>query len=96
VRALEGQHAEDALALQLIQSIRQEIGQVVPALLLLLQRRLFEDLLREVQSGGDDRLLERLQRLRDDIDEMDPADGSDWKHIAQQIRQLTGRSPMPN
>jgi hypothetical protein len=92
-RSLRREHAGDEQALHLLDDARREIGQVVPVLLLL-QRSLFEDLMREVESGGDDELLERLELLRDDIAGMNPADGSAWKRIARQIKRLSGGTPM--
>jgi len=93
-RALAREYAEDEQALHLLGETRREIGQIVLALMLLPGRNLFEDLIREVEKGGDDDLLKRLHRLRDDIEKMNPADRSAWRHIARQIKQLSGGTPI--
>lgn len=94
-RALARQHAGNDEALQLLSETRRAIAHIVPALMLLPERNLFEDLISEVAKNGDDDLLKRLHMLRDDIEKMNPADGSAWKYIARQIKQLSAGTPIP-
>ena len=93
-QALAREHAQDEHALHLLTETRREIGQIVPALMLLPDRNLIDDLIRDLEGSGDDDLLRRLYVLRDDIDRMNPADGTAWKHIARQLRQLNGQAPL--
>jgi hypothetical protein len=93
-RALAREYADDKQALGLLSETRKEIAQIVPALMLLPERNLFDDLIREVEESGDDDLLKQLRTLRGDIKDIDPANGSDWKRIARKLRQLTGGSPI--
>ena len=65
-------------------SRRVEIAQIVPALMLLPERNLFDDLIREVEEGGDNDPAKQLRTLGD-INDIDPANGSDWKHIARKL-----------
>jgi hypothetical protein len=94
VQELKDAYAEDDQAQHVLNETRREIGQIIPALMLLLEPNLFEELIREVEENGDDDLLKRLHVLRDDIEKMNRADSSAWRHIARRIRQLTSGSPI--
>jgi hypothetical protein len=78
--------------LRLLDVARREVGQVAPALMLLLQQRLLDDLIEKVENSGDDGLFDLLRTLRDEIEDMDPANGSDWNRVASKIRQRAGGS----
>jgi hypothetical protein len=92
--ALKREFAEDKRALDLLSDTRREVSQMVLALMLHPERNLFDDLIREAEKGGDDDLLKRLHTLRDHIERMNPANGSDWRYIAGQIRRLGGGTPI--
>jgi hypothetical protein len=88
--ALGREHPGDTRAGRLLGETRREIGRIVLALMLLPQGKLFDDLIAETERHGDDDLVERLRALRGDIEDIDPASGSDWRRITSKIRQLTG------
>jgi hypothetical protein len=77
--ALKREYADDKRALDLISVTRQEVSQIVLALMLHPERNLFDDLIREAKKGGDEDLLRRLHALRDHIEKMNPANGSIWR-----------------
>ena len=67
--ALKLEHSEDKQALDILEETRQEISQVVLALMLHSERNLFEELRRVVEKGGDaEPLRRRLHALRDHIE----------------------------
>ncbi|NJO33995.1 MAG: hypothetical protein HC869_13495 [Rhodospirillales bacterium] len=94
VQALAREHAQDEQALHLLTETRREIGQIIPALMLLPDTNLFDDLIRNLEGSGEVDLLKRLYVLRDDVVRMNPADETAWKHISRQIRQLSGDTPI--
>ena len=72
--ALKLEHSEDKQALDILEETRQEISQVVLALMLHSERNLFEELRRVVEKGGDaEPLRRRLHALRDHIEGNDLA-----------------------
>jgi hypothetical protein len=92
VRTRKRKWGADKQSLRLLDVARREVGQVAPALMLLLQQRLLDDLIEKVENSGDDGLFDLLRTLRDEIEDMDPANGSDWNRVASKIRQRAGGS----
>jgi predicted nucleic acid-binding Zn-ribbon protein len=93
--ALGREHPGDRRAGQVLGETRREIVGIVLALMLLPQGKLFDDMIAEAERRGDDGLRERLEALRGEIEDIDPASGSDWRRIARRIRELTGGSTLP-
>jgi hypothetical protein len=67
VRKLKEEYMGYDRALRLIDEARQEISQIAPALKLLREPILFDKLIREVETDGQETLASRLRRLRDNI-----------------------------
>jgi hypothetical protein len=93
-QALKGEFAEDEQARHLVAETRREVDRIVLALMLHPERKLFDDLIGEAEEGDDDDLLKRLHMLRDDIERMNPANGTEWRYIAHKIKQLSGGAPI--
>jgi hypothetical protein len=94
-RELAGQHEGDERALRLLRETVKEIAWRAPALMLLPERDLFADLIKALEKSSDNALLNLLGQLKDEIDEMNPADGAAWRNITSQLRQLNGGAPIP-
>jgi hypothetical protein len=87
----------DARALTVLRDLAAEIDHRVPALMLLPQAGLIEKLISALEEGhADDRLsddehllLSRLQKLKSDLERMNPKDTSHWRSIARELERLT-------
>jgi hypothetical protein len=91
----------DRNALALLNQVAEEIEKRIPALMLLPESDLFQRLISPLeQASGEGRLtddehllLSRLQRLRGDLERMNPRDTSAWRNIARQLEQLMEPGP---
>jgi hypothetical protein len=68
-RKLRQEHGADDRARDLLDKTRREVGEIAPTLRLLQEPSLFERLMREVESKGEDDLATQLRALRDDATE---------------------------
>ena len=99
--ALAAHYANDARALALLHETVEEIGKLLPALILLPEGGLFDRLvgaLEEAQSdsalsGDEDVLLKRLRKLKGDLDSMDWTDQAAWSRVHRQIEHLNEAGP---
>ncbi|HEU4377535.1 MAG TPA: hypothetical protein VFR73_03110 [Hyphomicrobiaceae bacterium] len=86
----------DGRARDLLDETATEIGQLIPALILLPECRLLGHLIAALEEGhGDDRLredeqllLHRLQGLERDLKSMDWSDERAWRNVGRQIDHL--------
>jgi hypothetical protein len=84
-------HAQD-----LLHEVATEIGQLIPALILLPEGGLVERMIAALEEGHSDNrlrddehlLLSRLRRLQKELAEMDWSDRSAWKRVSRNIEQL--------
>ena len=99
--ALAAHYADDPRALALLHETADEIGKLLPALILLPEGGLFDRLvnaLEEAQSDGrlsgdEDVLLKRLRKLKGDLDTMDWTDQAAWNRVHRQIEHLNDAGP---
>ena len=99
--ALGAHYAADPRVLALLNETVDEIGKLLPALILLPEGGLFDRLvgaLEEAQSdsalsGDEDVLLKRLRKLKGDLDTMDWTDQTAWNRVHRQIEHLNEAGP---
>ena len=99
--ALGAHYAEDPRVLALLNETVDEVGKLLPALILLPEGGLFDRLvgaLEEAQSdsalsGDEDMLLKRLRKLKGDLDSMDWTDQAAWNRVHRQIEHLNEAGP---
>jgi hypothetical protein len=89
-RTLARRHAGDEEALQLLGEAHDRIAGIAPALMLLPDLGLLDDLIVEAETRDEGALLQGLRALRDEIGSIDPADGPAWMRIARRIKHLSG------
>jgi hypothetical protein len=97
------QYNDNDRAISLLNDCAREITELLPALLLLPEGKLIDGLISALEEGdADDRLtdeehflLNRLQRLKGDLERMPLDDASAWKGIARQLEHLGESSPLP-
>ena len=101
--ALEAHYAHDEHAMDILHETADEVGKLLPALILLPEGGLFDRLvngLEEAQSDGrlsgdEDVLLKRLRRLKGDLDTMDWSDQTAWNRVHRQIEHLNEIGSQP-
>ncbi len=101
--ALEAHYAHDEHATDILHETADEVGKLLPALILLPEGGLFDRLvngLEEAQSDGrlsgdEDVLLKRLRRLKGDLDTMDWSDQTAWNRVHRQIEHLNEIGSQP-
>ena len=95
--AIAAKHGNDRRALTLLRELTAEIDRRIPALMLLPAAGLIDRLVLALEEAlGEDRLnddehllLSRLQRLKVDLERMNPKDASAWRTIARELEHLT-------
>jgi hypothetical protein len=101
--AIAAKHGNDQRALVLLGELAAEIDRRLPALMLLPEAGLIERFIASLEEAhGEDRLsddehllLSRLQRLKGDLERMNPRDAAAWKGIARDLEQLTEPAATP-
>jgi hypothetical protein len=99
--ALATHYADDTRVLAILNETADEIGKLLPALILLPEGGLFDRLvgaLEEAQtdgplSGDEDVLLKRLRKLKAELDSMDWTDQAAWGRVHRQIEHLNDAGP---
>jgi hypothetical protein len=105
-RAVEGAYQALAIryegndhALELLDETAKEIGQLIPALMLLPEGGLANRFVGELEEAYDGLtndelvLLSRLRKLKEELETMNPQDASAWKRIAQRVSYLNHAGP---
>jgi hypothetical protein len=101
--AIAARHDGDGHALALLRELAAEIGRRIPALMLLPEAGLIERLIFALEEAhAEDRLsdeehllLSRLQKLKGDLERMNPKDASAWRSIARQLERLAEPAVSP-
>jgi predicted nucleic acid-binding Zn-ribbon protein len=101
--AIAARYDGDSPALALLRELAAEIGRRIPALMLLPEARLIERLIFALEEAhAEDRLsdeehllLSRLQKLKGDLERMNPKDSSAWRSIARQLERLAEPAVSP-
>jgi len=96
---LAEQHEGDTAALDVLDDLKQEIGQRLSALMLMPEGGLMENLVVALEDGvGEDRLSEEehallasLRALKDEIEAMNVADPMAWKALQRQLEELSAQ-----
>jgi hypothetical protein len=91
----------DARALQLLNEAAGEIGRLMPALMLLPESGLIGKLIGALEeaftasglSDDENFLLNRLRKLRGDLDRLQPADVAGWQRITRTVERLNETGP---
>lgn len=99
---LAEQHRGDAAAMDVLDEVKEEIGQRLSALMLMPEGGLMELLIMALEEGvGEDRLsadehllLEKLRALKGEIDGMNATDVVAWRTLQRQVEGL-GAPPAP-
>jgi peptidoglycan hydrolase CwlO-like protein len=98
---LAAEHKHNKAALDLLEETATEIGKLIPALMLLPQSNVLDHLVEELEDGyaenrlraDEHGLLERLRRLKADLENMDWSDKGAWAGLARRVEQLDGSVP---
>ncbi len=99
--ALAVSHEHDSRALQLLNEAAGEIGPLLPALMLLPEGGLIgkliaalEDAFAETGLSDDENfLLNRLRKLKGDLDRLEPQDVAGWQRITRTVERLNETGP---
>jgi hypothetical protein len=101
--AIAARHHGDSHALALLRELVVEIDRRIPALMLLPDAGLIERLIFALEEAhAEDRLsdeehllLNRLQKLKGDLERMNPKDSAAWRSIARQLERLSDPAVSP-
>ncbi|KAB2918355.1 MAG: hypothetical protein F9K29_08425 [Hyphomicrobiaceae bacterium] len=97
-------HANDPRVREILQEVVGEIGQRLPAMMLLPEGGLMDRLVAALEDGqsenrlSDDEeiLLVKLSKLRKEIKQMNLADAGQWRLITRHMDELNKAGPMPH
>jgi hypothetical protein len=100
---IQEQCADDRRAIDLLNDLVAQIGKRIPALMLLPEGALIDRLVTSLEQayGGNDLndqehlLLNRLKKLKGDIERMNLSEASSWKRLAHQFEHLNDPSVVP-
>lgn len=100
--ALSDRYVHNTSARDLLEEVKHEITQRLPALMLMPEGGLVELLVMALEEGaGEDRLsreeqalLAKLRDLKRELDGMDLADAVAWRSIQRQAEQLSAKTPL--
>lgn len=100
---IAARHGGETHALALLRQLAGEIDRRIPALMLLPEAGLIERLIFALEEAhGENRLneeehllLSRLQKLKGDLEHMNPRDSAAWRSIARQLERLTDPAVAP-